>query len=412
MSGVLRVVVTGDNHLAPHLSRLSAAKAAQRRQRLRDAFATVVTAAIERGADIFVQAGDLFDIPDPNNADRQFVAEQFQRLQTANILTCAVSGNHDMPRQSTEQGGIAPLSVYQSMHAIHYFHDINTMHPFLYERNGLKLAIAGLSNDPARRAGEDPLAAVMMDDPQHIMPQADTGLLIVHAAIAGTSFLSDQECTIQPESITKLQGFQVLVTGHIHAYQHRKIGNVDTIVCGPSERVDFGDDYAAAGYTWLELDATGLHSTRHIRLPAQPRKTAIVEAVDVWPPDSTPDEGTDRVLALLTPYCDSDTMVRARFMGTISREQYRALDLQRIKTWGQERCFSFDLLLDQLRLRDDRITGTEDGIGRGERIDPRDILNDMFQQVVAASASDDDRAIWQATRDDILTRFTAIHSEE
>ena len=406
----LRVVVTGDNHLAPRLSRLPPARAEARRQRLRDAFAAVVTAAITRHADLFVQAGDLFDVQDPINQDRAFVAEQLTRLHAAGIMVCAVSGNHDMPRQSIEHGGAAPLNVYDELAALHYFHDTRIIRPILLERNGLRLAIGGLSNDPGRRQGEDPLVGVTTDDPTDIIGHADVGLLIVHAAIAGTTFLSESECIIQEDSIAHLHGFPVMVTGHIHRYQHRHIGAVDAIVCGPSERMDFGDPRDAAGYAWLEVGPQGLLATEHVSLPTQPRHTMEIATLDIWPEGATPASGTARVLEQMEHWCQPEMMLRLWLKGDITREQYHALDLRRIDTWGRERCFSFEVNEHLLRLRDDTMAEADE-VARGERVDPREVLSGLLDAQITAATDTDDVSVWQATRHAVLTRFDALNNE-
>ncbi|HET8844539.1 MAG TPA: metallophosphoesterase, partial [Ktedonobacteraceae bacterium] len=120
-SRVIRVILTADNHLSAYIPKLSPTKLTERRRRLGLAFKQAVSAAIERRADIFIQAGDLFDTIDPRNKERDFVAEQLQRLQAAGIRPFGVSGNHDTPRQRIEQGGLAPQSIYARLSGMHFF---------------------------------------------------------------------------------------------------------------------------------------------------------------------------------------------------------------------------------------------------------------------------------------------------
>ena len=119
--GIIRVILTADNHLSAYSPKLSPTKLAERRRRLGLAFKQVVDAAIERRAHLFIQAGDLFDSVDPRNRERDFVAEQLKRLQSAGIHTFGVSGNHDTPRQKTEQGGFAPQNIYHRLNGMYYF---------------------------------------------------------------------------------------------------------------------------------------------------------------------------------------------------------------------------------------------------------------------------------------------------
>ena len=408
----LRVVVTGDNHLSQRLGRLSPTHAQQRRERLRDAFAAVVTAAIERKADIFIQAGDLFDVPNPENRDRAFVAEQFMRLKAAQIATYAVSGNHDNPRQSITQGGVAPLAIYQEVNAVHYFPDAQVITPeSLTLSNGLAIAIGGISNDPGRKSGEDPLAEVVLNDTSGVVAHADIGILIVHAAIEG-ALVGPDECVISEASIRALQGFQVVVTGHIHRYQHRHIGSVDVIVCGPSERMDFGDPPDAPGYAWLEIGASGLLRHEHVRLPAQPRHTEHIATLDIWPPDAPLDGAAERIIQRMEPWGKPDTMVRVILEGELTRPQYQALDMRCILTWGQEHCFSFELRDRDLRLPDDARMVGGDEVMRGERVDPRAVLADLFTAQIAASDDLADADLWQGTQHAVLHQFDTLRADE
>lgn len=409
----IRVVVTGDNHLAQRLSRLPVERALARRQIVRDSFAATVQAAITRGADLFVQAGDLFDVPDPSNQDREFVAQQALRLQAAGILLCAVSGNHDMPRQSLDQGGAAPLGIYATLGALHYFPDTRVIRPILLERHGLKLAIGGLSNDPGRRAGEDPLAQIDVVDPEHKLVQADVGLLIVHAALGGgTAMLGDAECVIQPESLAMLRGFQVVVTGHIHKYQRRKVGGLETVVCGPSEWMDFGDAQSGEpGYAWLEIGPQGLARDEHALLPAQPRRTITMRTADIFPANAKLEDATNRIIERITPLCGPEVMVRLWLDGIVTREQYRALDIRRIFAWGQAHCFAFEINERGLTWQPDLVAGAT-GVVRGERVAPREVLAQVVSDQLNAAPTPAEHALWDAVRADLLQRFDALGNED
>lgn len=70
----------------------------EREEDFREAFETVVTAAIERDVDAVVHSGDLFDRSRPSiNALSELVA-QLNRLRDAGIEFCTIVGNHDSTR--------------------------------------------------------------------------------------------------------------------------------------------------------------------------------------------------------------------------------------------------------------------------------------------------------------------------
>ncbi|HKB49413.1 MAG TPA: metallophosphoesterase, partial [Ktedonobacterales bacterium] len=159
-AGRIGIVVTGDNHLSPLLPRLAPERRARRRERLRMGMARAVECALERGARLFVQAGDLFDSPAPSNADRAFVADCLRRLRAAGIECVGIGGNHDTPRLRTEHGGEAPQRVYEAAEVLRYFPRSDALAPVLLTLDGLRLAVVGLSNNPVAAPGSDSLAAV------------------------------------------------------------------------------------------------------------------------------------------------------------------------------------------------------------------------------------------------------------
>src|SRR5215813_9732744 len=171
--GCIGVVVTGDSHLSPYLPRLTPQRRAERRERLRKAFGQAVDYAVRQGAALFIQCGDLFDTPTPANADRAYVASCLARLRENGIICVAIGGNHDTPRMQTEQDGASPLRVYEALGGLRYFSRSDVLAPQLIEINGLRLAVAGLSNNPVAPPGSDPLFNATFDDPTGILAAAD-----------------------------------------------------------------------------------------------------------------------------------------------------------------------------------------------------------------------------------------------
>ena len=98
---VVTVVLTADNHLGYAAFSQSHGKREERRQRLRHAFQQVTDFAIGQGVDLFIQAGDLFDTPTPDEQDRSFVAARLAQLRHAGIRVFALGGVHDTPTDST-----------------------------------------------------------------------------------------------------------------------------------------------------------------------------------------------------------------------------------------------------------------------------------------------------------------------
>ena len=85
--GVITMVLTADNHLGYTASSQPPRKRELRKQQLRHVFQQATDFAIGQGVDLFVQAGDLFDTPNPDEQDRSFVAERLAQLRHAGTVS-------------------------------------------------------------------------------------------------------------------------------------------------------------------------------------------------------------------------------------------------------------------------------------------------------------------------------------
>ncbi len=458
--GILRVIVTADNHLSAYTPKLSPQRLAERRQRLRRVFSRVVDEALARRAHLFIQAGDLFDSTDPRNLEREFVAAQLVRLRDAGIRAFAVSGNHDTPRQRTEHGGYSPQGIYAELGGLHYFPEAHCLRPVSVEAGGVRAAVAGLSSNPGAAPGGDPLDGVELDDPEGALAGADLGILILHAAIEGHGFPGETESIVRRSSLEGLEGFGTVLAGHVHAYARFRVAGTSVVVCGPTERMEFGESEGAPGFAYLEIDRSGVRHAEHVPIPPQPRRVVTVRTAELWPPPpaadasgrgaapgadvadapSSPAPGgpaadvatsapgdldgadatrapgpppsetpTEVIEARLGPACTPDAMVRLRLEGPVTREQYRALDLRRIWLFGQRAAFSFEVDESALFL------ATEGGQGRvasAGRVAPHDVLEQVAREWLERADARGERALLAKTRERVLARYAEMTGRE
>jgi len=87
---MVQLLHTSDTHLGYRQYHLD-----ERRQDFADAFAEVISAAIEEDVDAVVHAGDLFHTSRPGITPLQTVLTELQRLQTADIPFLLIVGNHE-----------------------------------------------------------------------------------------------------------------------------------------------------------------------------------------------------------------------------------------------------------------------------------------------------------------------------
>src|SRR5579859_5836864 len=178
----VKAVVTADNHLSRPHSKMSPQKLEVRRRWLRNGFKAAVDYAIESEADLFLQAGDLFDSPQPRNVDRAFVAHQLLRLAQAGVRIFGIAGTHDSPKMTTIEGGTTPQRIYEQFEAMHMFNAFDDAEPLVVDVEGTTVALGGVSYNPVLTAGQDPLAAVAFPR------QADIGIMLVHYSVEGACY--------------------------------------------------------------------------------------------------------------------------------------------------------------------------------------------------------------------------------
>lgn len=424
--GIVRVILTADNHLSAYSPKLSPTRLAERRRRLGMTFKQVVDAAIERRAHLFIQAGDLFDSVDPRNRERDFVAEQLMRLQSAGIHSFGVSGNHDTPRQRTEQGGFAPQHIYHRLHGMHFFASSDVLIPVEINVAGLRLALAGLSYHPGVVPGGDPLDHVKIVDSDSVLTRSDLGILILHAALEGHAFPGEKETFVRRGSLSRFEGFRVVLAGHVHAYDRFSIGDKAVVVCGATERMEFGQSEDRTGFVYLELTHEGLRHAEQIAIKPQPRHIVTMRTTELWPSQqpnrATPlnpslvqeNEApvlsvTEHIIQKLDSYCTEEAMVRLNLEGPITREQYHLLDLRSIWLYGQQRAFSFEIDEGRLSLINDL---SQAQVERGERIAPREMLEAIAQEWTENIETPDKRAILAKTRQRVLDRYDELSGRE
>lgn len=442
--GALRVIMTADNHLSAYTPRLSPQRLSERRKRLREAFSRVVDAAIDRRAHLFIQAGDLFDSTDPRNFEREFVAAQLARLRDAGIRAFGISGNHDTPRQRTEHGGYSPQGTYARLGGIQYFPESHRIRPTDVQTAGMRVAVAGLSSNPGAAPGGDPLDGVEVDDPDAILARADLAILVLHAAIEGHGFPSEDESIVRRASLERLPSFGVVLAGHVHAYARFQVGGTAVVICGPTERMEFGEAEDKPGFAYLELTRAGLRHAEHVTIPPQPRHVGTIRTPELWPqrrgapvaadsmtaPDADSVERAERapvadamladnsgvapgptqaIITRIEPYCTPEAMVRLCLDGPITREQYRVLDLRTIWLAGQNRAFSFELDESNLFLTAE---GSQERIARGERIAPHDTLDQVAREWMDRAETHEERMLLAKTREQVLASYAHLMGRE
>jgi DNA repair exonuclease SbcCD nuclease subunit len=269
----VRAILTADNHLDPTAINFGPEKY-QRKEDFLKCFNEMIEYAKKEKPDLFLMGGDLFDFMRPSNRVRAAVMNDFRMLHESGVRVFAVSGHHDTPKGIEE--GTSPLAVYGRSGLMHFFADPTAPETVTLEVEGCGVTITGVSHNPLHEGGDDPLRHINLD------LQGDFNILLAHCPVQGFSGWTGDEPIIKPSSIPPR--VNLLVVGHFHKFQEKKIGNTTIIYPGSTERVDMAEEEDPKGFVWLEFDKDGEISTEFIETSARPCRTIHVQFPDVPKP--------------------------------------------------------------------------------------------------------------------------------
>ena len=399
---IVTVVLTADNHLGHDA--FGQHKREERQQRLRDAFQQAVTFAIGQKADFFIQAGDLFDTPTPTERDRSFVTARLAQLKQARVRVLALGGLHDTPAEMQgEYIAPAPQVSYAQLGALQYLSPIlkkdEEVEPLLIEAHGMLVGICGLGISGEQVS--DPLAQLRV---QGDIERAVLPMLVLHAPIEGmhetTASITHTE--VSRTSIEQQHIFRYILAGYGHVYSHQRIGQTEVIVAGATHSVDSVQQTSATmqkpGFVFMGLAVDGLRWCKHIVVDALQTKQLRIATQELWSDDAdtTP---TERILERLEPLCDAESTIQLRLEGEMTRRQYHQLDLNTIRRYGEEHCFS-------LAIDDSNILLTSDQdialIETGERFSPREELIAVVEEWIADTSDEHEQKALRTTKEELL----------
>jgi len=386
---MIRIICTADNHLGRYYGKMNARQLAERRARLRDAFAQVVDCAISKRAHFFFHCGDLFDRESPPPAELTFVAQQFQKLRDAGIRIYAISGNHDMP---TASDGATPVRIYDALRAARVFTKRTEIEFDVVNIEGTRVAIGGIAPDPRLDARADPLDGVT-----YVPPQADVTLLLLHCGFEG-NVPPDFSGAILPKArVAALQGIDYYFLGDIHHTHKAVIERAVVIIPGATERMTFGEIGEQAGFYYAELEGSAARKLEHQKIESQPMRRETIRTTDL--PDDAP---TEFIFARLREWADAEQMLQLRLEGPVTRDAYHRLKFFDIWRLGNELNFYFDLDRARITVKSE---DTNDVAGGGVSISIREEIARVANELAAQRAGDD-RALIEAAREMIMVRMS------
>jgi len=144
---------------------------------------------------------------------------------------------------------------------------------------------------------------------------------------------------VQPGSIPA--DLQLVAAGHLHSYQREKIGDVEVVYPGSTERVDFSEEGEEKGFVWLELDKSGVVSEEFIKTHAREMKTLEYKV-------EKRGKISDSLKSALYKIKDPELILRVRLLGEVSVKRLSTYRRADILSFAEE--LFFTLLIDESRL--------------------------------------------------------------
>ncbi len=411
---VITVVLTADNHLGYAGVSQHPRKREERQQRLRQAFQQATDFAIVQGVDLFIQAGDLFDTPNPEERDRSFVAARLAKLKQAGVRAFALGGVHDTPGEAVstagEESSLAPQLSYARLGALRYFPALRQPHDQELEAatvdiRGIRVGVCGLGIQAGQEG--DPLAVLRV--PSEV-ERATLPILVLHAPIEGFtsgSSLLDTRAQVSRNSIQQQEAFKYILAGYHHNYSRARIGQSEVIVAGATQHVDFSAPDHSPGFVFLGLAADGVRWCNHISVDALPLQRLMLHTHELWS-DEISVPPTEIILERLRPLCSPNTLIQLRLEGELTRSAYHQLDLNEIRRYGEEHCFALAIDDSGLSLLTEQESASA---GAGERFSPREELIALADEWIAAATDEKEQRAWRITREELLVAMEDLKSK-
>ncbi|GHO44251.1 metallophosphoesterase family protein [Ktedonospora formicarum] len=409
---VVTLVLTADNHLGFSTFGQQPQRREERQQRLRRAFQQATDFAIVQGVDLFVQGGDLFDASNPDEQDRSFVAERLAQLKQAGVRTIALGGVHDTPLTEATP---APQMSFARLGALHYCSPIpkqgEPLPAEIIDVHGVRVGIAGIGV-LAGQVG-DPLANLRVSVN---IEGAAVPILLLHAPIEGLvtgSSLLDTRACVSQESISNLSMFKYILAGYHHGHTRQRINQTELVVAGATQHVDFTSPKQEPGFVFMGIAADGIRWCNHISsLDALQCKRLIIQTSELWPEGSDGVDGdapalsrTELILERLRPLCSEDTMLQVRLEGQISRRQYHELDLNQIRRYGEEHCFTLAIDDSLLTLLPEAEVYPVEGT---ERLSLFSEMRTLTDEWIAKTTDEQEKKALQYTKEELLQAMDEV----
>jgi DNA repair exonuclease SbcCD nuclease subunit len=386
---MVRIVLTSDNHLNAYYAKMPPQLLRERRTRIRDAWRKTVDFALDHDCHLFLQAGDMFDMPDPRTTELVAVAQDFRRMHEAGVKVFCIGGTHDVHRMSTT--GVLALRIYHETGHAHVFTSAQDPAPVVVEADGVRVAVGGLSVSHTFGRGDDPLDGVEYN------ADADFKVLLMHYGVEGTIHPDANEPILTKESLQRL-GVDLIGVGHVHQHRKMQVGDTTIVVPGSTERHTFGEKGIQPGFYYLEVDETRLRTCEHWDVTPQMMEEKSIPATELDPEDPT-----ESLLQRVRELSHEDRLLKVRVDGPLASEVFHKLRLREVFMAGMDLNFHFDLDTRQMHVTaGERLSPDEAG---SASISQREEIEQVALELMERAENDEQRELLTAARNRVLAQY-------
>jgi len=369
---LVRIVLTGDNHLNLYNQKLGS-KLTERRARIGRAWFETIQYAIDHKADLYINTGDLFDQLSPRNPPRARVIDGFRRLREAGVSSYIAAGNHEVP--SNERDGVSPHALLREAGLAHVFENRLDFEQVIEDVGGREVSVAGMSYNRNLAPKEDPL------EEKTIPAGSDLNIAILHYSIEGIAPPLWEEPMIRKASIERNPQIQLYAMGHIHEHITTKINDSHIVYPGGTEHYDFGEWQKTTGFVVIDYRENA--EIKYVPVESQPMRQLKLHTSH-----TLHDRITESIQSEVTRASNKDGLLQLVLEGDLPFKKYTEIDFTEINKSGIAQNFYFEYI--------DRIKPTGEGLqfSSGEGLNPRKRLEEVALEAVNKSSGDDQK-IWQ-----------------
>ncbi|MCX7845735.1 MAG: metallophosphoesterase [Dictyoglomaceae bacterium] len=328
---MIKIVATADNHLNRFYKKMFPEQLRKRREKLRKAFKEVIDFSLKEKVDLFMQVGDLFDMPDPRNTELAFIMEEFLNLKKEGISIFTVAGTHDSVTALDEDS--YPIRIFEKAGILKSFTKTREIEPYIWEGNNKeRILISGLSTDLRIRGRVNPLLNIKINFYENNLFK----ILMLHYSVEKFAHPMAQEPQISEGTLYSLP-FDLFIIGHLHEHRDFSFGEKILIIPGATEKINFGEEKNDTGFYFIRLEGRKIFK-EYIKVNSQPMKTIEIRTGEI-----SNDNPTESILTRIEKESFKEQLLKCKIIGPLPLSLYQKISFNKINKMGNEWNFFFDL---------------------------------------------------------------------